>query len=584
MRLSRSDVLLLPLTGVAIAVPALLAFNVPPSATFLNQAVALLGWGGLTAALCGQLASGSMRWRDGGALFGALLAMGLAVLVTALLRGLPWPLAASATAVLLAAGWVVSVATALRRSGQAQAGFRAACIALVVAGLLSLVVGFVQYFAPQWADGVWIASAATPGRIGGNLRQPNHLSTLLLFSVIAAIWLHEHLSHRLTRAARAAFIGFTVIALLGIVLTGSRTGALCTLFLSAWGVLDRGLSRRARLLLGLSPIAYVAMWVGMDVWAHHSSQVFGGEAQLNHADLSSSRFAIWANTLSLIAQNPWIGVGWGEFNFAWTLTPFPGRPVAFFDHTHNLPLQLLVELGVPLGLLVLALLLRALWRSFSNALADTPDSSMVRCAFMMVLTMAVHSELEYPLWYAYFLLPTAFMWGLSLVGGSGEPASDVKEASGWSYGARLGVVSALLVAGTCVAVVDYFSVVKIFSPGDSTAALTVRIRDGQRSLFFAHHADYAAATTTEPASEALEAYRRAPHYLLDARLMQSWAIALEESGDTDRARYVAQRLKEFRNPQNEGFFAVCDRPAAAGGTLPFQCRQPERLLSYQSFR
>ena len=40
--------------------------------------------------------------------------------------------------------------------------------------------------------------------------------------------------------------------------------------------------------------------------------------------------------------------------FAWTLTPFPGRPIAFFDHTHNLPLQLIVELGVPLGLATIA--------------------------------------------------------------------------------------------------------------------------------------------------------------------------------------------------------------------------------------
>ena len=59
----------------------------------------------------------------------------------------------------------------------------------------------------------------------------------------------------------------------------------------------------------------------------------------------------------MIRQQPWLGVGWGEFNFAWTLTPFPHRPTAFFDHTHDLPLQLVVELGVPLALLVLGCML-----------------------------------------------------------------------------------------------------------------------------------------------------------------------------------------------------------------------------------
>ncbi len=30
---------------------------------------------------------------------------------------------------------------------------------------------------------------------------------------------------------------------------------------------------------------------------------------------------------------------------------------------------------------------------------------------MLVLMIGLHSLLEYPLWYAYFLLPTAFAWG-----------------------------------------------------------------------------------------------------------------------------------------------------------------------------
>ena len=97
---------------------------------------------------------------------------------------------------------------------------------------------------------------------------------------------------------------------------------------------------------------------------HQHSAVFGGEVQLQKSDISSSRFGIWSNTLALIAAHPWAGVGFGEFNFAWSLTPFPGRPTAFFDHTHNLPLQLAVELGLPLATLVIVLLLAALWRAW----------------------------------------------------------------------------------------------------------------------------------------------------------------------------------------------------------------------------
>jgi hypothetical protein len=55
-----------------------------------------------------------------------------------------------------------------------------------VAGVLNLGIGLVQVFAPDWPDGDWIAASGIVGRAVGNLRQPNHLSSLLLWSAIAA--------------------------------------------------------------------------------------------------------------------------------------------------------------------------------------------------------------------------------------------------------------------------------------------------------------------------------------------------------------------------------------------------------------
>jgi hypothetical protein len=80
----------------------------------------------------------------------------------------------------------------------------------------------------------------------------------------------------------------------------------------------------------------------------------------------------------------------------------------------------------------------------------------------------------------------------------------------------------------------------------------------------------------------------APHYLLDARLMMAWAKALHDAGDDPRARHVAQRLKEFRNPQAQEFFEPCE-PAAvaalpAGTAPPFQCLASDTALDYRDFR
>jgi O-antigen ligase len=511
------------------------------------------------------------------ALAAALVAVAASALASVRWASLPMPLALSAVGTIgaaLVAAWGGAVAS---RGDSGIAVFRAVCIALLVVGLLSVLIGLVQVFAPQLADGTLVAATAIEGRASGNLRQPNHLSSLLLWSLIAASWLAE--TGRLRRRLAAAIFALLV---LGLVLSGSRTGMLGVGLLAMWGLLDGRLSRSTRMLLVATPVLYAVCWFGLSAWAERSEWVFGGQAHVSRGgDISSSRFAIWSDTLALIAQHPWLGVGFGEFNFAWSLTTFAHRPVAFFDHTHNLPLQFVVELGVPLSLLVLALLGWALWRAFSTGLDAPPArATMLRAAFMVVLTMVVHSMLEYPLWYAYFLLPTAFVFGLCL--GADEdtcaPHANRRGRTG------LTVASLLLAMGGALAVVDYLRVATIFAPGEDAPPLARRIADGQRSWLFAHHADYAAATTAEQPSKAMPSFRIATHYLLDTRLMMAWARALHESGDVERARHIAQRLREFRNDDSTEFFAACDEPLPVGISLPFQCTPPTRSFDYRDFR
>jgi O-antigen ligase len=591
---------------LAVAVPTLLAFNLPPSATFLNQAAALVGWGGWLLLLSSALpATWGRPLGDGlAALLAALGLLAGAALVSPLWAGLPATLSLSAAGLAAAGMLVVLTAAQLRRHGHGGSAFEAFCLALVVAGVLNAVIAVVQIYMPAWTGNGWL-SAANMNRAGGNLRQANHLSSLLLWSLVAAVWLGEG-----RRWSRPWVTGLSLLMLFGIVLSGSRTGMLGTLMLAGWGVVDRRLSPASRRMLWLAPVAYAAMWGGMALWAQAQQQVFDGVARLQQADLSSNRLAIWSNTLSLIAAHPWLGVGFGEFNFAWTLTPFPGRPVEFFDHAHNLVLHLAVELGLPLATVVLSLLLWALVEAIRAARSATGDTALqLRAALMMVLLVALHSQLEYPLWYAYFLLPAAFAFGLCL-GGTPAPPADVTVAT-TATGAALAnkrktvarakqvvpqtpppgrqatrplLIGALLltIAGAA-SVWDYMRVVVIFAQTENTP-LAQRVMEGRRSWFFAHHADYAAATVVEHPSQVMVAFVRAPHYLLDTRLMIAWATALHEVGEEDRARHLAQRLREFQNPNAKEFFAPCEQAGAAPESLPFQCQQPQRVLGYLDFR
>jgi hypothetical protein len=132
------------------------------------------------------------------------------------------------------------------------------------------------------------------------------------------------------------------------------------------------------------------------------------------------------------------------------------------------------------------------------------------------------------------------------------------------------------------ATADYLRVARIFTPVAGAAPLAQRIADGQASLLFGHHADYAAATTAARPSQALPAFERAAHHLLDARLLGAWARALDEAGDAERARYLAARLREFRRPDAQAFFKVCDAPS--GSALPsFPCEPPSAALTWRDF-
>ncbi len=171
---------------------------------------------------------------------------------------------------------------------------------------------------------------------------------------------------------------------------------------------------------------------------------------------------------------------------------------------------------------------------------------------MMLLLIALHSQLEYPLWYAYFLLPTAWLFGYAL----GRPAAAAAPSGEPTRVLFVGGV--LLAIGSALAVADYTRVALIFAPPGDGSTLQQRIASGQRSWLFAHHAGYAAVTVDDGVAASDPAFEEAPHYLLDTRLMIAWAQALARAGELDKARHLAQRLREFRNPQADDFFDACD--------------------------
>ncbi|MFZ2989917.1 MAG: hypothetical protein WA086_18130, partial [Ideonella sp.] len=158
-------------TTLALSAPPLLAFSLSPSATMLNQLLAVAAWGLALLLLGGRSRPGAVRavaWP-----LAALGVMGIGV-VASWAVALPATMALSALLMLVCTGTVLLAAQAGDDDGPL---LQPVLAALLLAGLLSSLIALIQVFVPGWADGEWIARSGLAGRAVGNLRQPNHLST-----------------------------------------------------------------------------------------------------------------------------------------------------------------------------------------------------------------------------------------------------------------------------------------------------------------------------------------------------------------------------------------------------------------------
>lgn len=124
----------------------------------------------------------------------------------------------------------------------------------------------------------------------------------------------------------------------------------------------------------------------------------------------SLRLFIWEDAWGLWQQNPWLGAGFGRFDwlfFSHAQFHDHGFIDSRIEHAHNIILQLLVELG-SLGCNWFVLMVGLwLWQVFKQ-----PRKLSQFWLLSLFSVLAIHSLLEYPLWYSQFLGIFAVLLGL----------------------------------------------------------------------------------------------------------------------------------------------------------------------------
>ncbi len=174
--------------ALAPSIPGLLAFNLPPSPTLLNQCLAVALWGSVVWSL-GAMSSTATAMQEARSLLAAAGVLVFGVLMSLAVGSLPAAIAVSTLLMLVVSALLVFAGSDLGRRADPTAAFSWFLLGMVGVGLLSAFIALIQVFAPELPDGQWIARSGMPGRAVGNLRQPNHLSSLLLWSYHRASWL-----------------------------------------------------------------------------------------------------------------------------------------------------------------------------------------------------------------------------------------------------------------------------------------------------------------------------------------------------------------------------------------------------------
>ena len=458
---------------------------------------------------------------------------------------MPWLFSAACAAVLLLSGpWVDWP--------------RLARLGWLVAALISVGIALVQYLG--WSEPFypWV-NLTHLGEAYGNLRQRNQFATLTSMGLAVVLFAAPTRGPWAALAlAGAAWLG------LGDAASSSRTGLAQLVLLLGLVVVwrhHRSPATLARLLLALT--AYAA---GAWLLPHLAGLDPGSSGILNRLQdrelACTSRLTLWANVLHLISLRPWLGWGWGELGYAHFITLYPGdRFCDILDNAHNLPLHLAVELGVPLAATICALLLALVWRA--RPWRESDATRQVSWAVLAVI--ALHSLLEYPLWYGPFQI--AAVVAVLHLARFGRSESDRAQPSVWPAW-----IAIVLLACVAYATWDYHRVSQIYLNAEERDAAyrDDTLAKSAQSTLFGGHARFAELTLSDVhRANASHIYALAEdllHFSAEARVAEALIdAALLLGRDSDAAFYLLRFKAAF--PQEYARWR-------GAGTLPHKGTEP----------
>lgn len=199
-------------------------------------------------------------------------------------------------------------------------------------------------------------------------------------------------------------------------LFGGQLANYITLGFVLLGLLYSCLHLRVRQIVLLSiPLLvlgfYLTQWLSVSAVTTTSAQHFLSQAATpGESSGFSIRIYLWHGAWVIFTQSPLLGAGLGHFSWQiFQLGPvlqFANISGRVWEHAHNLVMQIAAEMGLAGLLVLLGTLTLWLWQA-----KNAQRSIHHWWGYGLLAVIGIHSLLEYPLWYAYFLGITAFIIG-----------------------------------------------------------------------------------------------------------------------------------------------------------------------------
>jgi O-antigen ligase len=270
----------------------------------------------------------------------------------------------------------------------------------VVVGLMSTGLALAQWLRIDMG-GVAALPLKPGARPYANFAQPNQLATALMLGVAATALLVEW--RHISVGAFGLISGFLG---LGVALTQSRAGVLQVFGLAIWLLL---IERRAKLHLPRTAICvFVAVFLVTVALLPAIAAALDLDSQEAVRVSKGVRLIHWGTVLDAVIREPWTGYGWNQVSVAVARVAQDHPPSGeMIEHSHNLILDLLAWNGVPLGVAILLAI--ACWIYRQIATCSNSESALL---IGMVGIFTLHSLVEFPLEYAYFLIPMGLIIGM----------------------------------------------------------------------------------------------------------------------------------------------------------------------------